>query len=221
MTLTGIRRCLLLLSAVAALLPWDAHAQNVANGLAAYNSYCLGCHGSPPSGGPDRAGNNPGMISTAINGKVPAMSFLRGVVSSQEIVDIAAYLGNLSNPVPVTPIPANDYSDLWFNPAESGWGLNLIQHPSDQVFGVMYTYDTNRKPMWLVLPGGAWSSPTLFSGKLYKVTGPPPTRTFDPRAVGVREVGTGTLTFRDRDNGTFVFSVDGVQVTKNISRQPF
>lgn len=120
------------------------------------------------------------------------------------------------------PLPAFDYSDLWWNAAESGWGLNLIQHASNVIFGVMYTYDTTGKPMWLVLPGGAWTSSTVFTGAFYRVTGPPFTSpTFNPAAVNVRQVGTATLTFSGRDTGTFAFSVDGQQVSKAIARQPF
>jgi len=45
--------------------------------------------------------------------------------------------------VAATPVPAFDYTDLWWNAGESGWGLNLMQHASNVIFGVMYTYDTN------------------------------------------------------------------------------
>jgi hypothetical protein len=42
--------------------------------------------------------------------------------------------------------PAHDYSDLWWNAAEPGWGLNLIQHASNVVSACLYTYDDNGKP---------------------------------------------------------------------------
>lgn len=118
-------------------------------------------------------------------------------------------------------VPAHDYSDLWWNAAESGWGLNLIQHASNVVFGVMYTYDANGKPVWYVLPGGSWSSPTQYTGTLYRATGPAYTGAFIPSAVNVRAVGEATLSFAGRDSGTFTFSVDGRQVVKSITRQPF
>ena len=38
--------------------------------------------------------------------------------------------------------PAANYSDIWWNPAESGWGVTFTQHStSNQVFAVWYTYD--------------------------------------------------------------------------------
>ena len=50
-------------------------------------------------------------------------------------------------PVPRTAsnAPFADFTDLWWGgPSESGWGLNLIQHPSNQIFGVWYTYERGR-----------------------------------------------------------------------------
>lgn len=211
-----------LAAAVLSALP--AAAQSISRGQSLYGNICRSCHGFPPSGGPERAEGDPAVIQAAINTRVPAMSFLRGVLTSSDIADIAAYLGSLLNPSgPPTPaVPAFDYSDLWWNPAESGWGLNLIQHASHVIFGVMYTYEAPNRATWFVLPGGTWSSPTTFGGPLYRVTGPAfNAATFDPGAVNVRQVGAATLDFTDRDHGTFAFSVDGTPVTKSITRQPF
>src|SRR6185295_19593915 len=54
--------------------------------------------------------------------------------------------------------PFADFTDLWWNPNESGWGLNLIQHPTNQIFGVWYTYDANGKRTWFFMSGGTWTS---------------------------------------------------------------
>lgn len=121
-----------------------------------------------------------------------------------------------------SPVPAHDYTDLWWNAAESGWGLNLIQHASNVVFGVMYAYDANGKAAWYVLPGGSWTSATVYTGAFYRATGPAMNAgTFNPSLVNVRPVGNATLSFSSRDNGTFTFSIDGREVVKTISRQPF
>jgi cytochrome c553 len=197
-----------------------AAAQSVAHGQSLYGSICRVCHGFPPSGGPERAEGNPAVIQAAIDFRVPAMSFLRGVLTTGDVADIAAYLASLQAP-PQPAIPAFDYTDLWWNPGESGWGLNLIQHASHVIFAVMYTYESPNRATWFVMPGGTWSSPTTFGGGLFRVTGPAFTGAFDPAAVRVRQVGAATLTFTDRDHGTFAFSVDGVPVTKAITRQPF
>lgn len=206
------------IAVLACALP--AAAQNVANGQATYGNICIYCHGFPPSGGPERAQGDPGVIQNAINSRVPPMSFLREVLTASDIADVAAYLVSLSEPE--TAVPAYDYTDLWWNPAESGWGLNLIQHASSVIFGVMYTYEPPNRATWFVLPGGTWTSPTTFGGPFFRVTGPAFNgATFDPGAVNVRQVGAATLTFTDRDSGIFAFSVDGTPVSKSITRQPF
>lgn len=197
-----------------------AAAQSVANGQALYGNICRVCHGFPPTGGPERAEGDPRIIQNAINTRVPAMGFLRDVLTPSDVADIAAYLGSLQALEPA--VPAFDYTDLWWNPAESGWGLNLIQHASNVIFGVMYTYEPPNRATWFVLPGGTWTSTTTYGGALYRVTGPAFNgAAFDPAAVKVRQVGSATLTFADRDNGAFAFSVDGTAVTKTITRQPF
>lgn len=114
-----------------------------------------------------------------------------------------------------------DYTDLWWNPAESGWGLNLIQHPSRIIFGVWYTYAADGKRTWFVVPDGTWTSSNTYSGPLYSTAGPSLAQSFDASKVRVSPVGHATLTFSDANNGTFAFTVNGVSGTKRITRQPF
>lgn len=119
-------------------------------------------------------------------------------------------------------MPALDYTDLWWGgDGESGWGFNIMQHPTHQIFGVMYTYDARGKPFWYVLPGGTWTSATTFTGNWYRVTGPAFNGSFDPAKVSVVQVGTAELAFSDSSHGTLAFTVNGVAVSKPISRQPF
>jgi lysyl endopeptidase len=119
--------------------------------------------------------------------------------------------------------PAFNVTDMWWNAAESGWGLNLTQHASGQVFGVWYTYTTPNRPYWLILSGGQWVNGTVFTGKLYTVSGPHYAQpAFDTTKVITREVGVMTLTFGgDGNTGSFTWSVDGVTGVKLITRQPF
>src|SRR5689334_4458627 len=80
--------------AVALALPAFATTAraDVANGEQIVRNICASCHGFPPIGGPNLAPNNPSLIQFALN-NVPAMSFLRGSLTSSDINDIAAYLG--------------------------------------------------------------------------------------------------------------------------------
>ena len=46
---------------------------------------------------------------------------------------------------------AQNYSDMWFNPSESGWGVTIADHET-QLFAVWYTYDTDGHPLWFTIP---------------------------------------------------------------------
>jgi hypothetical protein len=118
-------------------------------------------------------------------------------------------------------VAAFDVTDLWWNPAESGWGLNLIQHSNGQIFGVWYTYTSPNRPLWIVMPGGQWVNGSTFTGTLYTVSGPNYAQAFDTTKVASRSVGSATLTFADSSRGSFIWTVNGVSGVKVIQRQPF
>jgi len=44
---------------------------------------------------------------------------------------------------------ATDYSDIWWNPAESGWGINLVQNAS-VIFATFFIYAEGGTPTWYV-----------------------------------------------------------------------
>jgi hypothetical protein len=120
-----------------------------------------------------------------------------------------------------TGSPTGNFTDLWWNPAESGWGLSIVQHATQVIFAVWYTYNPDRTPTWYVLPSGTWTSANVYSGTLYAVSGPPFTTAFNPSLVNQVPVGTATLSFVDDNHGTWAYSVNGVSGSKSISRQPY
>jgi len=118
---------------------------------------------------------------------------------------------------------STDYTDLWFNPNESGWGLNLIQQ-GQTMFGTLFVYGVGNVPQWFVAddiePVG--TSQTLFTGQLFQTSGPYfGAGSFDPSAVHAVTVGNITLTFTDVNTATLVYTVNGQQVTKTVTRQTF
>lgn len=44
---------------------------------------------------------------------------------------------------------------MWFNPAESGWGVTIADHETQ--LAVCYTYDTDGSPLWFTVSGGTFS----------------------------------------------------------------
>jgi lysyl endopeptidase len=117
--------------------------------------------------------------------------------------------------------PSADYTDLWWNAAESGWGLNVIQHANGIIFAVWYTYGADGKRTWFNVSSGTWMSPNTYQGTLYTTSGPAFNGAFDPSRVTRTPVGSATLTFADPNNGTLSYSVNGITGTKQITRIPF
>jgi hypothetical protein len=117
-----------------------------------------------------------------------------------------------------TTPPAVDYTDLWYNPAESGWGMAIAQQ-----FGIAflawYVYDSAGKPSWLVAT--CPMSGSSCSGALYRTTGPGFGPTFDASRVVATAAGTIAVNFTDANNAVLSYTVDGVTATKTITRQIF
>ncbi len=115
---------------------------------------------------------------------------------------------------------ATNFQDLWWNPAESGWGVN-VAHQEDTLFATLFTYNAQGQPMWLVMPDGARTPGSrTYGGPIYRTTGP----AFNAAPwtpINATAAGTMTFNFTDGNAGTLTYSVDGVQVTKQIQRQVF
>jgi len=107
---------------------------------------------------------------------------------------------------------------LWWNPDESGWGATLTQQ-YDVIFVTMFTYDASGNPTWYVVSNCAVTGGGC-QGDLYKVSGgSKPTVTWSGINIAEAIVGTMSLAFTDDDNGTMSFTIDGVAVSKAITRQ--
>ncbi len=112
-----------------------------------------------------------------------------------------------------------DYSDLWYNPAESGWGAHVTLQ-DNVIFMVLYVYDAQRQPRFFVASDMRQAEAGQpFTGALYSTTGPVFSGAFNPANVTVRAVGTATISFNTVGTATLGYSVDGVSVTKSITRQ--
>ena len=114
-----------------------------------------------------------------------------------------------------------NYQDLWWNPAESGWGVN-VAHQGDKLFATLFTYDASGQPTWFVMSDSSNTSPGIYTGTLYRTSGPAFNTTPWP-TTGAQPTGVGTMTFRfDHGNkGTLTYSVNGTSVVKQIQRQTF
>src|SRR5436190_10818074 len=103
-------------------------------------------------------------------------------------------------PVAAQSTPAANYTDMWWNPGESGWGVSIMQHTTtNQVYAVWYTYDPREtdtasgqfKPLWIVMAGGNWTTPTTLTGPVYVTNGRP----FSQPGSSTTVTSVGTFTF--------------------------
>lgn len=122
-----------LLASAALAAPMLASAQSLPIGKALYTTQCLSCHGTPPRfiDGAQKGANSPGTIRSAINsnkgGSMGALSFL----STQDLSDIAAYLGN-----PNVPSAASGTSERILNWAEWKYQTALTPRAGSQAIDV-------------------------------------------------------------------------------------
>jgi hypothetical protein len=113
---------------------------------------------------------------------------------------------------------STDQSDLYYIPAESGWGVQLVQRGS-VIFATLFVFDAGGATTWYVATMNFVSGST-WTGDLYTGTGPYfGTVPFNPANVIARKAGTMTWVAQTLGAGTLSYVADGVAVTKNVVRQ--
>jgi len=132
-------------------------------------------------------------------------TWLRSMLAVASLVSVVAHAAD------------PDYSDLWWNPAESGWGMQLVRG-GDVMFATLFVYDAAMRPTFftatLDLTAGAWR------GTLHETSGPPYAgQAFDPSQVIVHDVGALAFTPQTQDSAKLDYAVNGTAVSKNVTRQ--
>lgn len=111
---------------------------------------------------------------------------------------------------------AREFTDVYYDPAESGWGMFLVQSDTTQ-FVAFFIYGADGKPTWYVAilaDNGAGS----YTGDLLATTGTYFADPWQGDIVGV--AGTVTFTPSDIYHATLSYTVNGVgTVTKAVVRQ--
>jgi len=112
---------------------------------------------------------------------------------------------------------STDYSDLWWNPAESGWGIQFVQQ-ANVIFATLFVYDAQGDPVWYTATLDAVGG-VSWRGDLYLTRGSWFGGSFNPGATGYRKVGTMSASFTTPTSATLAYGVDGANVSKAIQRQ--
>lgn len=114
-----------------------------------------------------------------------------------------------------------NYSDIWWNASESGWGLAL-NHQDNTLAGALYSYDTDGQPLFLILNGANLQGSNTYVGNLVRFTGPAFNASpWLPSQVNSNVVGTMTLSFANRESLNISYTVNGTLVSKSLTRQTF
>ena len=122
---------------------------------------------------------------------------------------------------PATTATVN-YNDLWWDPSESGWGVNIAQQGST-LFITFLIHGVDSNPMWvtglLSKTGQSTSGEPIFTGDMTMTTGPYYGGRFDESSVTHRKAGTVSFSPGDAVSGTLTYTIDGVSVSKAVVRQ--
>lgn len=157
-------------------------------------------------------------------GRFPAGTY---TVDAKEQVESGGPPATVQFTVPPPP-PTGSYpgtrphvepTGLWWNSAEPGWGVSVVEGATGDIFATWFTYDASGQPTWYSLQPGRWTSQDQYEGPIYRTSGPFFRDPYNSRPVTVTQVGTGTLTFSNWNTGFLNVVIDGQRTTRNIQRQ--
>ena len=135
----------------------------------------------------------------------------------------ALLLGALSTLPARAVTGSTDYSGLWYNAGESGWGMNVIQQ-EQILFITLFIYGATSQPTWFVASSASFTTASsgdrTYTGPLYATTGTPfSSNPFNPAATTVAQVGTITFVGKADGTATVSYTANGSTVNKTVSRQ--
>ena len=117
------------------------------------------------------------------------------------------------------PAYAIDYSDMWWLPAESGWGVNFTQNEG-VIFMTFFIYGPDHQPTWYVAIAYRDANGN-FAGDLYSTVGSYFGAPWNPAEHPTATlVGSASFVPTSPYQGTLTYNlIGGPTVTKSIKRQ--
>lgn len=114
---------------------------------------------------------------------------------------------------------ATDFTDIWFTPSESGWGVNIVQSDAF-MFLTFFIYGPDKKPTWYTAQL-TFNGTNTFTGPLYLTGGSYFAAPWNPaESPAAQQVGTASFRPTSATQGALTYSVDGAgTVNKTIERQ--
>ncbi len=117
--------------------------------------------------------------------------------------------------VPFQRRPADALGGLWFDPQQSGQGVQLL-HENQQLSGAWYVYDETGTATWYTFAGSIHQQ--RMTTPLLRFTGPPLGERWRENRLQGTPVGSVTLDWRDPTAITWQHQVEDVRGTLNLVR---
>jgi hypothetical protein len=157
-------------------------------------------------------GNDTLEFAYTINGATTARTLSRFIYGDRDIVCRASQM----------PLEqATHYSDLWWSPASSGWGL-LVAHVGEALYATWYTYDLDGEAVFMV--GATTRQPDgSYRGALLRQRDGTPYPEIDgePPSAGAEVVGSIELRFENGNIATFNYEIGQTSGSHAITRLQF
>lgn len=125
-------------------------------------------------------------------------------------------------PVLTCPVKAaTNYTDLWWNPSESGWGVTMSQDYNGPIYATFFVYGSDGKPSWVAALLALDPATGNYTGAINETSGGASlsNQNFDAASVQAANVGNATFTPTDAANGTLRYTYRGSPVVKHLTRQ--
>ncbi len=114
---------------------------------------------------------------------------------------------------------ASPLTGLWWNANESGWGATITQQ-SNILFVTMFVYDTAGNPLWYTV--SCTISGASCAGDMYIFRGGAAANAaWNGSNVSFSKAGSMTIAFIGNDSATMSYALDGLSVSRQITRQIF
>jgi hypothetical protein len=106
-----------------------------------------------------------------------------------------------------------NFSDLWWMPSQSGWGLNVAQQ-DDLMYLTFYVFGRDSQPTWytalVVHQGTQANGDELFAGPMFRSTGPSHAGPYDPALVQTASVGQAQFRATSTTTASLSYQINDV-----------
>ncbi len=125
---------------------------------------------------------------------------------------------------PLAQAGGTDYTDVWWNSQQPGWGMNLATQ-DNRIYATLHAYDSNGAPLWYVAYLNERDDKS-FTGDVYSFTSTPTNAPLSPGQATSATRGTLMFVPLSASEGLIRYTIDGQQGEQPVKRfsllaQPF